>query len=194
MGLRFGEFWSCCCLPLLPQLAWKTHATRAPLFLAQPCTQSNGDPSRSWGWWSWWAIVCLSLLAFWANKASKSSHGDVARVPAIEEGGRTARVIGMPAIGICGFRRHHACHRHRFLLLSSTSLPSSPPSFIPWAGPPDSKGLIIWCYPRSPYYYLSVQICLYGVAWVLLPDWANCSQPRRDWSPELFVLKLSTIH
>ena len=29
---RFGELCSCSCLPLLPQLAWKIHATWGPLF------------------------------------------------------------------------------------------------------------------------------------------------------------------
>ena len=36
---RFGEFCSCCCSPLLPQLAWSTLATWGPL-LAQPCTRA----------------------------------------------------------------------------------------------------------------------------------------------------------
>ena len=32
MDPRFGEFFSCCCLPHLPQLAWKILATWGPLF------------------------------------------------------------------------------------------------------------------------------------------------------------------
>ena len=34
---RFGEFCSCCCLPLLPGFACRIHATWGPNLLAKPC-------------------------------------------------------------------------------------------------------------------------------------------------------------
>ena len=44
---RFGEFCSCCCLPFLPQLAWRIHAFWGPL-LALSCTTCLPSPKATY--------------------------------------------------------------------------------------------------------------------------------------------------